>query len=148
MVCGGLALLCGLMPLVLAGNEIMTVYYIDPQWIACYRGTRRASVDLTRVRAISSHLPGEILFHQRGPFKVSVPEAILVLEPIQVTIGRSIHAGATSRGVQLSPRARRILEPAMAPAFGYQARSDIARPPLRIWNDVRRRHVRRSETDH
>lgn len=140
-ICSALASL--LVPVIAAVNARMNVYYIDRQWIAIYRGTRRSSTDLARVVKISSTIPGFWILTQRGRGRpVIIPRVVAVLDSVSTMIADGIAAQRDS--IAISADVRAVLTVARRDSTSDPRLSirPSHRPPLLPWSDVRRRQFR------
>jgi len=147
LICCAFAFLFFLNPFIVAANELMDVYYFDQQWAASYRPHRRSSVDLTRVTSVSTS-SGLWTFQRGARWGVGVPERLILLDPVRAIVGRALRVGEDTHTIKMSDRSRHLLRDAAfdvsetARSFG----GDIAKPPFRAWDDVRRRPRRRRPT--
>jgi hypothetical protein len=129
-----------LSPFIVAANALMDVYYFDQQWAASYRPYRRSSADLTRVTSVTTS-SGLWDFQRRARGGIAVPERLILLDPVLAIVSRALSEAARTRTIKMSARTRRILsgtafdDSEIPRPFG----GAIAKPPLRAWDDVRKR---------
>jgi hypothetical protein len=140
LVCFALALLFFTNPFVMASNMLMDVFYFDQQWAAVYRPYRRSSVDLTQVTAVIAS-GGLWDFQRRGRLGITVPEPLLLLDPVRTIVSRALTEAARTRTVKMSDQARQLIADTVPDDTGNVGLFSvpIAKPPYRAWDGVRRR---------
>lgn len=145
VICCLFAIFFFLSPFIIALNLFMDVFYFDQQWAASYRPYRRSSVDLTRVTSVTTS-SGLWDFQRRARWGVMVPEELILLDPVRTIVSRAPREAARTRTIKMSERTRHLLADVVSDDSQNLGPCGvgIARPPLKSWEDVRRRRRNRA----
>lgn len=145
LICSLLAVFFAVNPSIIAANLLMDVFYFDEQWAASYRPYRGSSVDLTRVTSVTTANGLWDFQGRRALWGVAVPEQLILFDPVRSIVSRALKEAARTRRVKMNARTRHLLGDAVGdePQNAAEFVVGIAKPPLRAWDDVRRKPRRK-----